>query len=186
MFDSRDIEKYRSVKAPEGLKEKILQKAEGKKKARIIGNGAFVRRATVIAACFLMVATFTLMLREKPSDFYISVGGEELRRGGESIVLGDMPATMTRLANAPMGLPLVIEGKESVLVTVENGELWRETEEEAVMCALPYEAEAGQTIYFVPSEANTSKITLTAGDESITYAVENGKDPADIRITLQK
>jgi len=184
MFDSRDIEKYRSVKAPEGLMEKILADAESPKKktARVIGNGAFYRAASAIAACFVLVFTLSIMLRGNESELYVSIGGESLRRAGESVALCDLPMPLGRLAESPMGIPMVIEGADSVKVTLEGGELWTEDGEER---ELPYTAAEGETLYLVPDMSGNTRMTLEAEGESVTYKI-TGDDPADIEIQLEK
>ncbi len=188
MFDSRDIEKYRSVKAPEGLMEKILADAEApkeKKQARVIGKSAFYRAASAIAACFVLVFTLSFMLRGNESDLYVSVGGESLSRAGESVALSDLPMPLGRLMESPMGIPFVIEGADSVTVTLEGGEIWTEGGEESKPCDLPYIAAKGEVLYLVPDMTGNTRMTLEANGESVTYKIE-GKDPADIKIQFEK
>lgn len=185
MFDSRDIEKYRSVKAPDGLMEKIFADAnvpQEKKKARVIGSGAFYRTASAIAACFVLVFTITVMMRESQSDLYVSVGGESLRRAGESVVLSDLPMPLGRLAESPMGIPFVMEGADSVKITLKGGELWSENGE---VIELPYEAARGETLYLVPDMTGNTHMTLEANGESVTYQI-TGDNPADIKIQFKK
>ena len=166
MFDSKDIEKYRSVKAPEGLFERIAVEAgEPKKKARVIGTNAFVRTASAIAACFLMVMTVTFLLRDMPSDLYISVNGEVLSAETEMIVAA--PALLSRVADEPMGIRFEPKGEGEITITVEGGELWR-FDGEATLCELPYVAESGCTLYWVAT-APESCMTLEADGESVTY-----------------
>lgn len=185
MFDSRDIEKYRSVKAPEGLMEKILADAgEPKKQARVIGKGAFVRSASAIAACFLMVITLTLMLGREPSELYISVGGESLDRTGESLSIGEMPALLSRVSDAPMGIGFSPMGEGEITVTLTNGELWCMYEGEPRLCELPYAAESGSTLYWVPT-AFESRMTLEANGESVSYRTV-GEEPDNMKILFEK
>lgn len=189
MFDSRDIEKYRSVKAPEGLMDKILADAgapKEKKTARVIGKGAFYRSASAIAACFIFAVALSFMLRSEPSELYINVGGESLSRAGESVLVGDMPMALGRQAELPMGIPFEIECADTVTVTVDGGELWTETGEESEKCMLPYAAKDGDILYWVPDTATTSKLTLAANGKSVTYTANIGEDAADIRIQFEK
>lgn len=188
MFDSKDIEKYRETKAPEGLFERILADAHEPKRARVIGKGAFVRSASAIAACFIMVVTFSFLFGSGSSDVYINVSGERLDRAGESVSVGEMPMPMAlaRLTDEPLGISFKVGAKGAVTVTLEGGELWKENEGEGEKCVLPYVAEAGEMLYLVPNMAQTTRLTLTAQGESVTYTVGAGEDPADIRIRFEK
>lgn len=166
MFDSKDIENYRSVKAPDGLFERIAAEASApKKKARVIETNRFLRSASAIAACFLMVLTVTFLLRDTPSDLYISVGGEVLSAETEMSVTA--PALLSRVAEEPMGIRFEPMGEGEITITVEGGELWR-FDGEATLCELPYTAESGSTLYWVATEAE-SRLTLEADGESVTY-----------------
>lgn len=186
MFDSKDIEMYRSVKAPEGLFERIASEASAPKKtARVIETNRFLRSASAIAACFLLVLTLTFT-PGRESDLYICVGGEALSRAGETMKVGDMPATLGRLAEAPMGIPFTVEASETATVTLEGGELWTVGAEGAELLELPYTAEKGETLYLLPEADKISYLTLTENGESVTYTVKAGEDPADIRIKLEK
>lgn len=166
--------------------EKILADANAPKRARVIGKGAFYRSASAIAACFIFAVALSFMLRSEPSEFYINVGGESLRRAGESVAVGDMPTMFGRQAELPMGIPFVIEATEAVTVTVENGELWTVKGDEGEKCEIPYIACEGETLYLVPDAAIGTKLTLTACGESVTYAVTDGERSADIRIVFEK
>ena len=166
MFDSKDIEKYRSVKAPQGLFERISAETSApKKKARVIGNVAFMRSMSAIAACFIMVVALTFMLGRESSDLYIRVGGEALKADSELSV--DAPALLSRVAEEPMGIRFEPMGESEITITVEGGELWR-FDGEATLCELPYVAESGSTLYWVATEPE-SRMTLEADGESVTY-----------------
>ena len=187
MFDSKDIETYRSVKAPEGLFDRIATDASApKKKARVFENVRFMRSASAIAACFLLVMTLTFMLGRETSDLYICVGGESLRQAGETMKVGDAPTPLARIAEEPMGIPFEIGAKKEVTVALENGELWTVGVEGAMRCELPYTAEAGEVLYLLPEADKISYLTLTENGVSVTYTVRAGEDPADSRITFEK
>ena len=186
MFDSKDIEAYRNIKAPRGLYERIAAEASApKKKARVIENVAFMRSASMIAACFLLVITLTFTLGREASDLYICVGGEDIRVAGETMKVGQTPTPLARLTEEPMGIPFEIGAKNSVTVSIVGGELWSAGAEGATRCELPYTAEAGEVLYLVPT-ADVSHLTLTEGGESVTYTVSAGENPADAQITFEK
>ena len=123
MFDSRDIEEYRSQKAPEGLLERILADSKAnqpkqtqdrsQKKARVIGKNAWFRSVSAVAACFIFAVTLSCLFRNEPSDFYISVGGENLDKAGETVYVKDKPSMLVRTTDEPMGIPIVIRAKEA-------------------------------------------------------------------------
>ncbi|MBO5306013.1 MAG: hypothetical protein J6B12_04545 [Clostridia bacterium] len=165
--------------------ERILADTDApkeKKRARVIGSGAFTRAASAIAACFVLVFTISFMLRGNGSEFYVSVGGESLRRAGESVALGDLPMPLGRLAESPMGIPFQIEGEDAVTLTLEGGELWTADGEES---ELPYVAKEGETVYLVPDMSGDTRLTLEANGQSVTYKI-TGNDPADIKIQFEK
>lgn len=186
MFDSKDIEAYQNIKAPQGLFERIATEASApKKKARVIENVAFMRSLSAIAACFLLVITLTFTLGREVSDLYICVGGEDLRVAGETMKVGQMPTPLARLTEEPMGIPFEIGAKDLVAVSLVGGELWSAGAEGATLCELPYTAEAGEVLYLVPTDG-VSHLTLTVNGESVTYTVTAGKTPADTWITFEK
>ncbi|MBE6662660.1 MAG: DUF3379 domain-containing protein [Ruminococcaceae bacterium] len=185
MFDSKDIEKYHSVKAPDGLWERIAAEAEApKRRARAIGTNRFVRSASAIAACFIMVVTLSFMLLRDPSELYINVGGESLDRAGESFAMGEMPMALSRATEAPMGIGFTPMGEGEITVTLTGGELWRLEDGEPMLCELPYKAESGSTLYWVPTVPE-SRMTLEANGERVTYKTA-GETSDDMKIFFEK
>ena len=187
MFDSKDIAKYRSVKAPEGLMEKILADAgtsTEKKKARVLLSDRFVRSASAIAACFVMVITLSFMLLRDSSELYIRVGGESLDRAGESFAMSEMPMALSRAAEEPMGICFTPMGEGEITVTLTGGELWRIEQGEPVLCELPYKAENGSTLYWVPT-APEARMTLQSGGKSVTYKT-TGETSDNMKIFFEK
>ncbi len=187
MFDSKDIEKYRSVKAPEGLMEKILADAGApheKKTARVVLTNRFVRSASAIAACFIMVVTLSFMLLRDPSELYINVGGESLDRAGESFAMGEMPMALSRGAEEPTGICFTPMGEGEITVTLTGGELWRLEDGEPMLCELPYKAESGSTLYWVPT-ALESRMTLEANGERVIYKTA-GETSDNMKIFFEK
>jgi hypothetical protein len=186
MFDSGDIERYRSQKAPDGLYDRILADAPTRKKARLLESRAFVRSVSSVAACFIFAVALTFMLRNTPSEVYISVSGTDLREAGETAYVSVTPSVLARTAEAPAGIPVEIRSKTEVTVDAEHGQVWCTKDGAHIMRELPCTAKAGDLLYWVPDMAEHARLTLTSDSESVTYTVESGDDAADIRIVFEK
>ncbi len=186
MFDSKDIERYQSQKAPEGLYDRILADAPTVKKARVIESRAFVRSISSIAACFIFAVALTFMLRNNPSELYISVDGTALREAGETMYVSVAPSMLARTAEAPAGIPIEIRAKGEVRLDAEHGEVWYVEGGAHIQRMLPCTAQEGDLVYWVPDMTEHATLTLTDGNGSVTYTVKAGADPADIRITFEK
>lgn len=188
MFDSKDIERYRSQKAPDGLYDRILADAgESKaKKARVLDSRAWVRSVSSIAACFIFAVALTFMLRNTPTELYISVSGTDLREAGETAYVSVAPSVLARTAEAPAGIPIEIRSNDEVTVDAEHGQVWCAEDGAHIMRELPCTAKAGDILYWVPDMAEHARLILTSGSESVTYTVESGDGATDIRIVFEK
>lgn len=186
MFDSKDIERYQSQKAPEGLYDRILADAPTVKKARVIESRAFVRSVSSIAACFIFAVALSFMLRNGPSELYISVDGTALREAGETMYVSVAPSMLARTTDAPAGIPIEIRAKGEVTLDAEYGQVWYTEDGAHIMRTLPCTAMEGDLVYWVPDMTEHATLTLTCGNESVTYTVESGEDTADLRIVFQK
>lgn len=186
MFDQKDIERYQSQKAPDGLYDRILADAPMVKKARVLESRAFVRSVSSIAACFVFAVVLSFMLRSGPSEFYINVDGTDLRLAGETAYASVAPTVLARTADAPCGIPIEIHAKGEVTLYAEHGEVWYTEGGANIKRMLPCTVEEGDLLYWVPDLSEHATLTMTLGDESVTYTVEEGDDTADLRIVFQK
>lgn len=186
MFDSKDIERYQSQKAPDGLYDRILADAPTAKKARLLESRAFVRSVSSIAACFIFVVALTFMFRSNPSELYISVDGTDLRVAGETMYVSVAPSVLARTTEAPAGIPIEIRADGEVRLDAKHGEIWYTDGGASIQRTLPCTAQTGDLVYWVPDLSENATLTLTLGDESVTYTVESGDDTADLRIVFQK
>ncbi len=192
MFDSRDIEKYKAEKAPDTLREWIFadadaladKKERSPKKAKILG-GAFTRTASAFAACFLIAVAMIFALRPGNSEFYIRVNGERLDRSGEGVAVHDVAIVYARDVDTPAGIPVEIEGKESVAVTVTGGSLWSD-DGKRLSLTEPTSVDPGDLLYWLPNGDAPSTLTLTDGDKTAVYTLKRGNDSANLQIIFEK
>ncbi len=79
MFDPKEIEAYRNISAPEGLREKILScdTAVVQKRNRAV----FLKQISTIAACFVLVAVLTVFAARDLGDFSVSIASGEIPQG---------------------------------------------------------------------------------------------------------
>ena len=146
MFDKKTVDAYRSISAPDELKEKVMASCLVEKtseKRSFFGN---MRMYATLAACFVLVIVFSVFAVGNFGDLSVSVYGKTLT--SESMVLSDSeiepiaysvePRTLGR-TNVPVELEVsgetaisVSEGMMKVYDAKTEEELYAGTEFTAV------------------------------------------------------
>ena len=127
MFDQKQIEQYRNIKAPSELKFKIAADCnrEAVRGNRIIG-GAFpmqrlVRSLSAVAACLVLAVAVFSLARMNTELVTVSYGGTAV---SEEKTVIDRSQALSARAVEPVGIPLSFDVKGEATVTVSDGGLY--------------------------------------------------------------
>lgn len=130
MFEQKEIQAYRSIKAPSELKNRITAdcEAEHVRGTRKIGGAfpmhGFVRSLSAVAACFVLAVAIFSLTRMNTEFVTLSYEGTTLT--GAKTVVGK-PATLSdSMAReiTPMGIRLAFDTKGEAEITVSGGCLY--------------------------------------------------------------
>ena len=135
MFEQKDIEAYRNIKAPSELKHRITADCEAKETrgTRKIG-GAFpmqglVRSLSAVAACLVLAVAVFSLTRMNTEFVTLSYEGTTLT-GAKTVV--SKPSTLSDPMSrevTPMGIRLAFETKGEARITVSGGSLYAVSED---------------------------------------------------------
>lgn len=177
MIDNKDIEKYRSIKAPSELKTRILrdcnfEERKMRRTLQIFADPRFVRRMSAVAACFLLVFVGFIALRLADTTPSVSYEGHEVR-SREVTVQGAVPLSAKNLG-APSGVGLKVDAKSETTVTVSDGTLYIQgVGGEMVDCGTRLTVTKDTEIWWsVSGEEKLYKLTLVSDGESVDYTLE--------------
>lgn len=156
MFYDKDIEKFRSITAPEGLKEKIEKELYLTEKKK---NGT-AKQILSLAACFAVVFSFLLFSNLSASEPALMFNGTEIRN--KAVCLDGAPPSVARAAISS-GMPFELKVKEKTTLSVSDGGLLKEGKTERTETLVL--SEKGKTKVYVVFEDEFLPVTLTAETE---------------------
>ena len=120
MFDEKDFEAYREIRAPKELRERVMrleQKPEQTRaRARIIPFGSLAAVACVAVLCVDFLPLFGGQGGMRLSYQGISIGAEPVS------IPADHPQMASELREVGGGIPLELETDETTRVSVSGGE----------------------------------------------------------------
>lgn len=156
MFTEAEKATYRAVKAPEELRQRVLDMADTAPVTRRRPMRRFVGGA--MAACLMLALLIATLLPR--ADLSVSVG--EATAGGESGI-----AVLSRAA-APLRLPVTVTTRGETALSVSRGRLCGETGESVDSVTGP------ESLFWeIDDPDETERYTLTArcGEESLTLTL---------------
>lgn len=132
MFSEKQISAYRSIRAPEELRERVVCKAKENAEK---GSGNWVIRLAPVAAAFLLILGLAFLLPQNP-QVSVLVGGNEVTG-----TLEWAPAsTGLERSASTFSLPFEIHGEKGTEIFVSHGFLI--TEDDALQTSLTFDGEA--------------------------------------------
>ncbi len=153
MFDPKSVDAYKSIKAPNNLKERVLK---AKPKRRVLVHPAF---GTAVAAGLVAVFLAVQFFSTAPTG--ITVGG--LAVENQAVLLPNAAVPMMARMGASTSQSLCFD--EDVTILTLDGSL---TDEEYNTFSLPYEAKADTPVlWHVQTPPNTFSLTADADGETI-------------------
>ncbi|MBQ8187230.1 MAG: hypothetical protein IJ037_10235 [Clostridia bacterium] len=125
MFDNKQIEQFRQIKAPSELKSRVLA-------SKPVRTTAPMVRYAALAASVVLILTVTLLLFPRGTDIAVTTNGERITSSG--IMLAENPAepvsayALARTTSASLDVPLNFTAEGECRITVSSGDLTVENE----------------------------------------------------------
>lgn len=124
MFDKKDMQAYRSIVVPSGLKQRIERDyAEKQSKPRVIGGSRLARFALPMAACLVLLCTVFMYL---PSGAPVALSYDGVNVTEQGVALGAAQARSALVTYSDATLvdvTLLLNAKDPCLVRVSAGTL---------------------------------------------------------------
>ena len=177
MISNKDIEKYRSIKAPSELRTRVLRACEieeRKQKAnqsgRFFANPRFIRGMSAVAACLVLVMLSFVAVRMVSVDASLTYNGNEVSGG---IEMGGAAMGAKSVASIS-GIPLSIETNGKATVKVSHGYIYvADSEGNAVDCGDDLEISENTDIWWdVSGENEKCFLTVSTKNETTEYILE--------------
>lgn len=122
MFNEKEIEAYQSIKAPYSLRDNIMADYDLDYTPKHILYSGRLKTLASVAACVILIVTFSIFTTKDFNSFSASVNGEKL--SSESITFtSSQPALMTADARAlsTVSVPIELDIHRDTEITVSNG-----------------------------------------------------------------
>ena len=188
MFDQKEIEAYRSIKAPSALKNRITAdcEAERTRGKRNIG-GAFptqglLRSLSAVAACFVLAVAIFSLTRMNTEFVTLSYEGTTLTDAktvvSQPAVLSDSMAREI----TPMGIRLAFDTKGEAKITVSGGCLYAMSENGEEIVSLGSETEITEDTvlwWAVVEGLGNYELTVNANDKQTVFVLELNENTPD-------
>ncbi len=170
MFKESEIKAYKSIKAPESLKEKVLGCNTAVKKTK----NTVYKQITVLAACLVLVFSigFAGIKTTVPS---IYVGNAEISGDTVYVLQGDISLASSRSANVDNRI-VKIDSVLNTTVTIENGsfDVISQNTGNSVFSGKEYSAKGKVTILINVNKGEKAVLTVSnpVYIEKITFVAE--------------
>ncbi len=164
MFDPKKISAYRSISAPDGLRDKVLSSCANvtpQKKSPM----SYMKWASSLAASLVLVVLLTVFAANEYGSFSVSTGGGELPRERSVAYVPD---------EASQGISLLSESGEAVISLAIDGRVTLSVSEGTLYVVSPdgeeilfegteYDAEGETSVHWsVPTDDTTKTFEMTA------------------------
>ena len=158
MLNDKDIQKFRSLTAPEGLKEKIENELSLQSRKR----NSLKKSISALAACFTVV--FALLFFSSLSDTKVTLMYEGTKISSEAVSVRNISEPSVARAAIFPGIPFEIKVKEKTTLTVSDGGLLKKGSSEGTDKIVL--TEKGITEIYLVFEDEYLPLTLTVEAEA--------------------
>ncbi|MBQ8497145.1 MAG: hypothetical protein IJ489_06820 [Clostridia bacterium] len=127
MFDEKEIEAYRKISAPDGLRERVLSSCAEYPKARR-NLPAMLRTISSAAACLALVVVLSVFTMGRFGDASVSVSGDAILPESSVSVypehgVAPLSAQPTGKSIPAVSFPIALSLSEKTKITVSAGEM---------------------------------------------------------------
>ena len=188
MFEQKEIQAYRSIKAPSELKNRITAdcEAENVRGIRKIGGAfpmhGFVRSLSAVAACFVFAVTIFSLTRMNTGFVTLSYEGTKVTTEGIAVSAPTAFADSMAREITPSGIELAFDVKGEATVTVSGGCLYTVSEDGNEIVPLGSEATiTGDTVLWwtVEDEEGQFLLTVAADDKQTVFVLDRNENTPD-------
>lgn len=123
MFDDKQIQEFRQIKAPETLRNKVLT-------ARPMRSAAPMLRYAALAACLVFLVTVTVLFIPRGSGIAVTTGGQAITESGITLAIRQNeaePAAYALARSVPasdtLDVPLTFTADGACRITMSSGEI---------------------------------------------------------------
>jgi hypothetical protein len=120
MFDQKEVAAYRSISAPDSLRDKVLSScanmAPKKRNPR-----EYMRMVSSIAACFVLVAVLAVFGAQSYGHVSVSLSGEKLREDQSMIYHSPISAQVASMYREREGTAVLFEFDGHAALSVSDG-----------------------------------------------------------------
>ncbi len=188
MFDPKEISAYRSISAPDGLRDKVLSSCANvtpRKKSPM----AYMKWVSSLAASLVLVAVLTVFAANEFGSFSVSTGGGELPRERSVAYVPDEASQGVSLLNenGEVVISLMIDGR--VTLSVSDGTLYVMSSEndEVLFEGTEYDAEGKTSVHWsVPTDDTAKKFEMTARGAFKTEKLLLAFDESQMKWTITR
>ena len=188
MFEQKEIQAYRSIKAPSELKNRITADCEAKnvRGARNIGGAfpmhGFVRSLSAVAACFALAVAIFSLTRMNTGFVTLSYEGTKVTADGTAVAMPTAFADSMAREITPSGIELAFDVKGEATVTVSGGCLYTVSADGAEILSLGSETaitEDSVLWWTVDGDEGEFLLTVTADGKQTVFVLELNENTPD-------
>ncbi len=188
MFDPKEISAYRSISAPDGLRDKVLSSCANvtpRKKSPM----SYMKWVSSLAASLVLVALLTVFAANEFGSFSVSTGDGELPRERSVAYVPD---------EASQGISLLSESGEVVISLAVDGNVTLSVSEGTLYIVSPdgeeilfegpeYDAEGKTSVYWsVPTDDAAKTFEMTARGTFKTEKLLLAFDESQMKWTITR
>ncbi len=158
MFNQKEIEAYRSVSAPVDLRDKILSSgADMAPKKRTPRE--YMRRASSIAACFVLVAVLTVFAAGSFGNVSVSLSGSELYEDKSMTYVsnGGAQSISVHRERTETTIPLAFDGHAELSVSNGVMKIVSEETQEVLYTGTDYSIDGKTLVHWVVYADDTAQ-----------------------------
>ena len=188
MFEQKEIQAYRSIKAPSELKNRITAdcEAENVRGIRKIGGAfpmqGFVRSLSAVAACFVLAVAIFSLTRMNTELVTLSYEGSAVTTEGVAISAPTAFADSMAREITPSGIELAFDVRGDATITVSGGCLYIASADGTDTISLGNAvAITGDTVLWWTVDGDEDKflLTVTADDKQTVFVLERNENAPD-------
>ena len=188
MFEQKEIQAYRSIKAPSELKNRITAdcEAENVRGLRKIGGAfpmhGFVRTLSAAAACFARAVAIFSLTRMNTEFVTLSYEGTTVTADAVAVAMPTALAGSMAREITPSGIELAFDVRGEATVTVSGGCLYTVSADGAEILSLGSETaitEDSVLWWTVDGDEGEFLLTVTADDKQTVFVLEKNENTPD-------
>lgn len=188
MFEQKEIQAYRSIKAPSELKNRITADCEAKnvRGVRNIGGAfpmhGFVRSLSAVAACFALAVAIFSLARMNTEFVTLSYEGTTVTADAVAVAMPTALAGSMAREITPSGIELSFDVRGEATVTVSGGCLYTMSADGAEIFSLGSETaitEDSVLWWTVDGDEGEFLLTVTADGKQTVFVLELNENTPD-------